>query len=155
MFEVFSVSRNLSRKIKVTTSLPRAGQTTEAKFSRKSSTEMTKWLELCSPDDTDSCSNHSHAGCSILWAAYLGGVAQWNLEVTFSDFLERDLSRFWSHPLAWRQNFWEICIPSIHEFSEQERLNAPYTEWVMISAKTSEQHATVDGHNPEPFGKYR
>ena len=124
-------------------------------------THRQKWrndwniLELCSPDDTDSCSNHSHAGCSILWAAYLGGVAQWNLEVTFSDFLERDLSRFWSHPLAWRQDFWEICIPSIHEFSDQERLNAPYTEWVMISAKTSEQRATVDGHNPAPFGKYR
>ena len=31
----------IKRKIKVTTSLPRAGQTTEAKFSRKSSTKMT------------------------------------------------------------------------------------------------------------------
>lgn len=117
-----------------------------------------KWLRfLCSPDDTDSCSNHSHAGCSILWAAYLGGVAQWNQiwKLQTSDFFDIDLSRFWRHPLAWRQDFWEIHIPSIHEFSEQERLNAPYTEWVMISAKTSEQHATVDEHNPEPFGKYR
>ena len=82
----------------------------------------------------------------------------WHSEIWMLSFqigYGKEFVKILKPPLAWRQDFWEICIPSIHEFSEQERLNAPYTEWVMISAKTSEQHAAVDGHNPEPFGKYK